>query len=226
MTEAQMTKTAGRPICVLDSPCLDFGFVSSFEFRISSFLLLVLLTAPGCATHVIVPQHVRDPQTIYLTDYGRHSSLLLPAKNGGWDEYAYGDWNYWALIRQPGWFHAMRATICSPQATLGFRHIPKTASDAELKKVLNCVRLMRLDISRERAEMLSENLAARYWRDAGSEQPIFSRYSDLYHVKDPEQYWGLHNCNHETADWLEQLGCEVRGPSILSNFVVVGTPND
>jgi hypothetical protein len=39
-------------------------------------------------------------------------------------------------------------------------------------------------------------------------------------VKDDEHYCILHNCNHVTAGWLRDLGCEVHGPAMFSHFQV------
>ncbi len=218
MTESWKPKTSGVRFdhCSFGS----FGFVSDFGFRISSFLLLFLA---GCSTIVIPPAHVVDPATVYLTDYGRHSSLLLPASGGDYDEYAFGDWRFFAK-GEARWWVGLRALLGSPQATLGRRHVAASSDPAALKNALKCEKLTRLEVSGPRAESLSQHLAARF-QASSTTQPVYSSYSELYHVPDETHYWFCHNCNHETADWLRELGCQVRGLSIFSRFVVEPAKN-
>jgi hypothetical protein len=177
-------------------------------------LVLTLLGSAGCTTYVIPPTHPSGPATVYLTDYGRHSSVLLPTAQGDLDEYAYGDWNFWAIERTPRWWHGLRALFGSPQATLAWRRVPAPVSDAELLKILKCDRLMKFEVDGARARELSDRLHARY-KASPTTSPVFSSYSNMYHVKDDELYWGCHNCNHATKQWLQALGCDVRGMAVL-----------
>ena len=39
-------------------------------------------------------QSLKEPVTVYVADYGVHSSLLLPTGDGRFVEYAFGDWGY------------------------------------------------------------------------------------------------------------------------------------
>ncbi len=178
-------------------------------------LLLVLLV--GCTTHVIPPAHPVDPVTVYLTDYGRHSSLLLPDPRGGFDEYAFGDWEFFAL-GDTRWWVAVRAILHSPQATLGRRHVEVDPQKLQIKAAGPPERTLPFEAPRAKVDALAAELDARFRRDGDS--PLFSSYSKLYHVRDPGNYWGLHNCNHVTAEWLRELGCCTEGPAIFSKFVI------
>lgn len=190
----------------------------SFVTKAPIVSLCVLLLAGGCATTVVPPAHVDDPVAVYLTDYGRHSSLLLPRRTGGYDEFAFGDWNFFAK-GNTAWWVQVQAMLRSPQATLGRRFVAYSGRDDEkLQKALGADRLIRIEVSRLRAEVLAEDLSAAFRRR--EEDLIFSDYSRLDHIPDDAHYWGLHNCNHVTAEWLRRLGCEVNGPAMLSNFVV------
>jgi hypothetical protein len=60
-----------------------------------------LLLCGGCTTTIVPPRAPADPVSVYVTDYGRHSSILLPDPRGHLTEYAFGDWNWFAL-RQVG----------------------------------------------------------------------------------------------------------------------------
>jgi hypothetical protein len=172
---------------------------------------LCILLLAGCATAVIPPAHPTDPLTVYLTDYGRHSSVLLPTGSGQYVEYAYGDWEFFAR-GDTKWWVALRAVLDSPKATLGRRFV----TSVKRESLPGCDRLMEFHASRPRVEALVENLDYRFRR--GSATPLHSTYSGLDHVPDSVHYWALHNCNHETADWLIALGCEIRGSAIWSDF--------
>lgn len=179
--------------------------------------LLLFILAPGCATNVTAPQRVKDPAIVYVTDYGKHSSILLPAPAGGYDEYAYGDYNWFAL-GQVSVRNAFIAMLVSPKATLGTRHIPIHQGQVEIEDLAGCIRLTEFAVDRTRAESLEMTLAATFRKAAGS--PIHSDFSGLEHIEYSHHYWLFHNCNHATADWLRDLGCKVNGPAILSNFQV------
>jgi hypothetical protein len=177
----------------------------------------LLLLSAGCTTTVIPPPHPQDPVTVYLTDYGRHASILIPTSEDTYTEYAFGDWEFFAL-GHTRWWVGVRAAVHSPQATLGRREIELPEDDKTLRRQLRCARLMKFEASRARVEVLAINLDRSF--RISSTRPTHSKYSDLEHVYDTGNYWGFHNCNHVTAEWLRQLGCEVKGPAILSTFVV------
>ncbi|WP_428938611.1 hypothetical protein [Fontivita pretiosa] len=197
------------------------------NFRSGPLLvLLVLLPLAGCTTTVIPPQNPSDPVPIYLTDYGRHSSLLLPVTQTQYVEYAFGDYE-WFARGNTTWWVGLRALLNSPQATLGRRTI--IIKDArmdqqtlleQMKRELDCARVTRMEVSRPRVSALVFELDGRFRNSARVHRPVYNPGTDLDHVPDGEHYWGLHNCNHVTAGWLRRLGCEVRGPAITSKFRV------
>lgn len=189
-----------------------FSSPAAIGVRVSSLLALLI---SGCSTQVVPPSHPADAVNVYLTDYGKHSSVVLPVKTGGYDEYAFGDWDYFAQGHN-GIFNAIRALLGSPQATLGRRHLDAQPDDTAMMHLLGANRLMRLAVERKASDSLLNELDARFRSDGN---PIFySDYSKLYHVPDPEHYWGGNNCNHVTAGWLRKLGCEIHGSSVWSNF--------
>jgi hypothetical protein len=207
--------------CFRNFPLPSFEFVSDFGFRISCLFISMMLFLSGCtSTKVIPPVRPQEPVTVYLTDYGRHSSVLIPSINGGgdYDEWAFGDYEFFAK-GDTRWWVAIRAMLHSPQATLGRRQIKNASmvSQESLMKALgDCRRLMRFEASRVRAEALELQLDTQFRN--GAAKPLYSSYSTLYHVPDSQPYWVLHNCNHVTAHWLRRLGCEICGPAIYSNF--------
>lgn len=185
--------------------------------------LLMVILSSGCATRVIPPARPVDAVKVYLTDYGKHSSIVLPAPAGGYEEYAFGDWDYFAL-GNTALPVALRALAGSPQSTIGRRHVPEPSDGGTLQSILGANRLEEFDASQSLVEMLGNELDARFRHDGDS--AFHSDYSGLDHVRDQEHYWAGNNCNHVTAAWLRQLGCEIRGPAIFSNFLVAPPSHD
>ena len=192
-----------------------------YRIAVPIALSLLLASCAGCVTNVTAPPHVKNPATVYVTDYGRHSSILLPAAAGGYNEYAYGDYNWFAL-GHTGISNAISAMLYSNKATLGRRHVPIAHAQIDIQDLPDCIRLTEFHVDRLRADSLEQTLKAAFARTKAT--PIHSDFSGLDHIPFEEHYWLFHNCNHATADWLRDLGCKVNGPSILSNFQVYPAP--
>ena len=186
-------------------------------------LLLVLMTVlVGCTTTVIPPQTNRPTTQVYLADYGRHSSLLLPEDSGGYSEYAFGDWEWFAVGDTLLWV-GIGSMLHSSQATLGRRNVEWQPDVKDFAHALGAEKVQRIACPVDRVAALAGALDQRYWRDAahgGDDEIFYSDYSELWHVKDNENYCALHNCNHVTARWLRELGCTIRGPAMFSAFQV------
>jgi hypothetical protein len=198
-------------------------FVSCFVLRISRFVFLLI--AGGC-TNTIFPPRAGGPTTsIYVADYGRHSSLLLPTDRSDRAivEYAFGDYE-WFARGDTRWWVAVVAMLHSPQATLGRRYVAPPGpgnvgdEDIEFAKLLGANTLLRFDCPADRVEELGGRLDRRFKAEAGNDATVFSAYSDLWHVRDPAPYCAAHNCNHVSVAWLESLGCRVRGLHAFSRF--------
>ena len=179
-------------------------------------LILVLACVAGCATTVRPPANPKDPVVVVLIDYGYHSGVILPEPEGTWIEYAYGEWDYFAL-NQTGLCSGMIALCCPNQGTLGRRRHSKT----EVRDLMDGVRAEEkfpLTVSRERAEALRGRLEERFQRHPGA--ALYNPVHGLHFVKDDDTYICWHNCNHATAEWLEELGFEVSGWACFSDFCV------
>src|SRR5689334_13559900 len=61
------------------------------------FLIGPALAGGGCGGTITPPRAVRDPVPVYVADYGRHATLLLPVEDGGLEEFAFGDWRWLAM---------------------------------------------------------------------------------------------------------------------------------
>ena len=186
--------------------------------------LIVLLLATlggGCAAKVIPPMHPASPVAVYVTDYGRHSSLLLPTNDGHLIEYAYGDWDYYALSKYR-WYIGATALFYSDASGLGRRILPYPQDEEALCKLLCSKRVLKLQIDQRKVFELLNDLDDRYHKHIDS--LVYNKDQALYFVRDDSHYSVFHTCNQATADWLIRLGCTVEGWPILSNFELAQVP--
>lgn len=84
---------------------LYFRFLKVFALSIVT-LVIVVAIAIGSPTTIDKAIDPIDPITIYITDFGYHSRLILPTRQGRLLQYAYGDWDYFALNQQ-NWNNAI-----------------------------------------------------------------------------------------------------------------------
>jgi len=225
-------------------------------FATLAFVLVVLL--PACATSVTPPPAPHDPVTVFIADYGRHASLVIPADvavdgaadvdpsieftlrrtgndageaDGGWMwEYSYGDWLFYARDEDSLVYGAF-ALLTPTRGAVGRRRVPlvhdapglRAAFDAQLEYV------HAVEVERERARELLERLHERF--SAGQRyaerlglEPIRSEVVGLRFAPDPATYSLVNHCNHELAAWLETLGVETSGNSLVSRYVVEPPP--
>jgi len=186
--------------------------------RANLLVLSLVALLGGCATTVVPPSNPANPVAVYITDYGRHSSILLPMGDGHLMEYSYGDWEFYAL-NQYKWYIGASKLFFSEGSGLGRRILAHPGDDEALHKMLGCKRLMRVDIEQSRVCELLEELDQRY--SAKIETMVYNDYGHSYFVKDESHYWLFHTCNAMTGQWLEKLGCKVSGLPVVSNFEVV-----
>jgi hypothetical protein len=88
----------------------------------------------------------------------------------------------------------------------------------ELKRLSGADRLVRLRVSESRVRKLTDLLDRQYTQRIDTWQ--FNPLTHMDHVRSDRPYWGLENCNNYTAAWLRELGCGVKGWTVLSNFRV------
>ncbi|MFI4855978.1 MAG: hypothetical protein ACIAQF_13485 [Phycisphaerales bacterium JB065] len=200
------------------------------------FIALAASALSGCTTHVTPPQAVSDPVTVYIVDYGRHSSVLLPIDQPDTDplgrttlrEYAYGDWVYYANTQQSHW-NGAKALLWNTRGTLGRRDLSGLgpASDeapiepaARIERTLSVERVFPVVVEREAATDLLALLDARFETGGGDSSSLYNPDFDLDFVPDEASYSVLHQCNHEVRDWLVLMGVEASGAPLVSEYKV------
>jgi len=170
----------------------------------------------GCTNTVKPPGNVRDPVTIFLVDQGRTSSLVLPRENGKTVRFAYGSWNWYALDNTMPW-DAVGALFLPLQGTLGRMEMDCPPDADRLRvRVHHIEFLYPLIVERKEVQKLEAELDQSF-NDHSAVQ-VNNRDNDLIFVRHPSAYFCLHDSNHVVCNWLEQLGCEIHGSTLLSNW--------
>ncbi|HED53944.1 MAG TPA: hypothetical protein ENJ00_07050 [Phycisphaerales bacterium] len=184
-------------------------------------LMVALAVLSGCRVTVKPPLLVADPVTVYLVDFGDTSRLWLPEDGGRYTEWGYGDWRWYALD-QNDLLYGPIALLVPTQGALG-RHDRETGPRLDDGSLLPdlvgyATDVYIIEIERERSASLSERLRARY-NDSIETQHINARRR-MSLVQDPSCYWIGHQSTTVVSGWLEELGCDVSGFSLKSNYAV------
>ncbi len=178
-------------------------------------LLLALLT--GCASAVVPPPQPAEPLRVYVIQNAKHFGLILPRAAGGFVEYGYGEWRWYAL-EDDSWHDACRTILWPTLGTLA-RRDSSAANEAALRgRYPAGAQLLPFLAERERVRALLCQLDERFAR--GLPQGLYSATYDLHFVPDPERFWFPHMCADETAEWLEELGCSVSWAPIRSGLSI------
>jgi len=183
---------------------------------------MLAVGAAGCVS--VYPQKVAVvPTAVYITDYGIHSSLIIPNGDGRYVEYAFGDW-YYAALNHDWPNDAVGALLISFKSGLGRRFIEADPTDLTPHPSPPAPERMQvIHISRESVENVRREMDDRYQRDLAkaSWKVIHNPENDMDYVPDNEHYSFYNNCNDLTARCLRQMGCELVGVVGFSKFQVV-----
>ena len=168
----------------------------------------------GCSARIVAPDNPVAPVSVFVLDYGRHASLVLPDGPGGsLIEYAYGDWN-WYVMDKSEWYHVFPTLLWPTRGTLGRRKLPADDIHAEVP----CEQVLEIVVSGSDVNDLSGELHAHFDEHLASLhfQPLY----ELHFVHDDSPFHLFHTCNHRLAEWLRRLDCSVRGPILFTDFEV------
>lgn len=193
---------------------------------VGAALFVVVASLTACSATIIEPRIVQDPVRVYIADYGKHASVVLPGPDGGSVEYAYGEWGWFALNKDQ-WWRAPGVVLLPTRGALGQSEWPAFASADDAHGHMLVERVLELVVERERAASLERRLRERF-EDHADTAHYNPRYG-LEFVHDADAYWIFNHCNTAVAAWVRELGCEVRGETLLGDFRVrrgVDRPSD
>lgn len=197
---------------------------------------VVCLAGLGCVTHITPPETVAEPATVYLVDYGYHSSLILPgalsgpaagAAAGGGErellEFTFGQHDWYAR-NMDDWWRAPLVMLFPAQACLGRRELAGAVANASsggagpTARMLGAEEVHAITVESACAATLLHRLEMR-WAD-GSAGALENPNVGMTFVTDPDDYWLFYNCNAAVAAWLRETGCRVGGLVVGSRWKV------
>lgn len=172
----------------------------------------------GCTTRIVPPAELNQPVRVYLIDCGYHSSLILPDESGIGREFAFGEYGWFANNRD-SWLDAIRLMLVPCEGALGVRDYPAPLTPETIAMYRWFQSIHELVVERAAVTALRLRLDECY-RLGAAQSVIYNRVVDLWFVRDARLYWMGHNCNHATLEWVEELGCEIRGPRAIASFEI------
>jgi hypothetical protein len=181
-------------------------------------MMAVVSCLTGCTCSIITPHDPADPVSVFVLDYGRHSSLALPTSGEPiLVEYAYGDWNWFALDKSQ-WHDALPTLFWPTRGALGRRSLSVEPTPGSVLQFVRCEEVLEIRVSGRSVSSLATELNRQFDNriDTAHHQPLY----DLTFVHADRPFHLFHNCNHEVVDWLRKVGCRVRGPTFSADFVV------
>src|SRR5688572_19225846 len=153
--------------------------------RTSSILMLACLCClaggTGCATTVQPAAKPIDPVPVFLTDYGVHSSLMMPTPDGRYVEYSFGDFGYAALNRG-GPHNALGALFVSGQSGIGRRFLTIRPGEETPRPAYAPKSVQKIYAERFQVYALVKQLDQRYQK--GADSPVHNPVTDNVYVKD------------------------------------------
>lgn len=156
-------------------------------------------------------------ETVYLSDYGRHTRLALPDEHNRFWEWGFGDYDFYALEDESP-VSSLRALSYFGRSTLARRRLIGDDSTKTMVARLDAVRTVAFEVERQKSDDLLRELQSQ-WERGAEKKGVHHARGDLQFVHADQRYHLFRNSNAKVAAWLRALGCEVRGAPLLSNFV-------
>ena len=187
--------------------------VAKWTLIIGCLVLATQLVVLAVPTTVIPPVRTIEPVRVFLVDYGRTPAIVLPITDSKMAAYAYGDWNYYAL-RHQGPLDSIAALLWPTRGTLGRREITGPLLADVVRSALgnDVEEIHALQVERVAVDRLRATLDRAYHDRFDTAVKAYG----MVFVHHPQRYTYWSNSNHMTATWLEELGCDVRGPAFAS----------
>jgi len=183
-------------------------------------LLAIAICQVGCRGYTIrPPMEVADPARVYIVDYGWTSRLWLPEDAGGFTEWGYGDWRWYAKD-QTNLLYGAVLLSWPTAATLGRHDRPSGPWDDSGELLPDLVGYAGLvhefDVEQSAMQELRYSLHERF--ESQSDTEFYNERRRMSFVKDDSGYWFWHQSTTVMADWTRELGCEASGFSLRANY--------
>ena len=184
-----------------------------------SLIIPIILILSGCSGRITPPKSPEIPRAVFVLDHGQHSSLIIEDKQGDLARYSYGDWRYYAEGKT-GIFSGVRAIFVPTKAALGRKQLsgPATPENIHEQVKIAVLSIVSLEAEASAVDALQQKLDTVYQQNQASR--IYRQDFDLEFVHYPMTYSVLNNSNQVIGQWLTELGSEIEGWPLLSNWQV------
>ena len=191
--------------------------MAKYFWKLILLLLIILPINFSCtATLKLKPQpQIKDSVEFFLSDQGRHSSLLFPSSTGEWIEFTYGEWE-WFAKNNDHWHRVPLVLFLPTQGTLGRRTFRDLNTLKKTYHPRSGIKLISLRADKSLLDRLRKKLEIYFLKSKG--QALFNPTYQLYFVPHQASFHIFHLCNHHIAEWLEELNYEVNGWVTLSDW--------
>ena len=182
------------------------------------FALIPLLSA--CVTTVRPPPVSANARPVFLLVSGNHANLVLTAQDGQLVRYSYGEWE-WYAEDNTGLWRGIAALFWPTRATLGRRELSGAPADENVRRQIPWVidAFHRIEVPGESVDTLKSELDGLFV--AARPTLKYRADYDLELVTHPQPYSLFNHSNSMVAQWLRELGCEVRGAHLLTRWKVL-----
>jgi len=174
-------------------------------------LLATVICLTRCVSTITPPPDPEEPCRVYLLKEGLHAGIVLPDSKGGFKEFGYGDWDWYALLAD-SWYNVFDTVLWPTQGCFGRRTIDADRVD----DLVRSGRLHALEVNGSKVRSLLERLDLRF--DAKAATMIHNRRYGLTFVEDDRSFWLFYNCNDSVAEWMTELDCEVSSTLIRTGI--------
>jgi len=184
-------------------------------------LLPGLVTLSACQSWKITPpSDVQNPARVFLNDYGKHTTVAFPAGTKTYVEFGFGEWHFYGREQQ-GVGSALRAIGGAGRGALSRREITTEHHDDEgFARASGSSRSVGIDVETTGMQDLKLLLEER-WHKAP--ERVVRGHDHIEVRQTPGGYHLFRNSNAVSAGWLREMGADVQGNPVWSNFEVVGS---
>lgn len=180
------------------------------------YLCGAVFLVAGCATNTLyLPEQPVETRISYLVDHGYHTRLVLGLPDGGFVEYGYGEWLWYARM-QDEWWRAPAVLFWPTQGTLARREWRGPRAEARLLDEYGGLAILEIPAEQSEVDALVARLDREFSRQ--SQHLIRNRAYRLNFVPYDRRYWLFNNSNHAVKGWLEELGYAVTGSGVFARW--------
>lgn len=188
----------------------------SIAHWIARLSLVAVALVAGCTATISPPHDPLEPTKVIVLAEAMHRGLLLPSVEGGFVEYGFGDWDWYAM-GDDAWYRVLPVLLWPTTGTV-CRREHQGRDLLEVKERMPWVRLQELKVPTAKVLALRERLEQAF--AAGETVSVWQAAYSMRFVPCARGYWWASNCTDQVADWLTELGCDVSWVPICIDLVV------